>query len=79
RLLAAQTINGEETFAFDPASNLLDPQAPRRPNQYVPNKLLDNLLRDYVGTHYSYDERGNSRSVCTTAKNPRSLGICTTA
>uniref|UniRef100_UPI0030D92CD2 RHS repeat-associated core domain-containing protein n=1 Tax=Pseudomonas sp. RL_105y_Pfl2_101 TaxID=3088708 RepID=UPI0030D92CD2 len=59
RLLAAQTISGEETFAFDPASNLLDPQAPRRPNQYVPNKLLDNLLRDYVGTHYSYDERGN--------------------
>uniref|UniRef100_UPI0030DBA7FE RHS domain-containing protein n=1 Tax=Pseudomonas sp. RL_5y_Pfl2_73 TaxID=3088713 RepID=UPI0030DBA7FE len=59
RLLAAQTINGEETFAFDPASNLLDPQAPRRPNQYGPPKLLDNLLRDYVGTHYSYDERGN--------------------
>ncbi|WLH21919.1 DUF6531 domain-containing protein [Pseudomonas sp. FP215] len=59
RLLAAQTISGEETFAFDPASNLLDPQAPRRPNQYGPTKLLDNLLRDYVGTHYSYDERGN--------------------
>ncbi|MEW5698839.1 RHS repeat-associated core domain-containing protein [Pseudomonas synxantha] len=59
RLLSAQTISGEETFAFDPASNLLDPQAPRRPNQYGPNKLLDNLLRDYVGTHYSYDERGN--------------------
>nr|WP_124423238.1 RHS repeat-associated core domain-containing protein [Pseudomonas orientalis] len=59
RLLAAQTINGEETFAFDPASNLLDPQAQHRPNQYGPSKLLDNLLRDYVGTHYSYDERGN--------------------
>jgi RHS repeat-associated protein len=59
RLLAAQTISGEETFAFDPASNLLDPQTPRRPNQYAPPKLLDNLLRDYVGTHYSYDERGN--------------------
>ncbi|NWD83034.1 RHS domain-containing protein [Pseudomonas reactans] len=59
RLLAAQTISGEETFAFDPASNLLDPQAPRRPNQYAPPKLLDNLLRDYVGTHYTYDERGN--------------------
>ncbi len=59
RLLATQTISGEETFAFDPASNLLDPQAPRRPNHYAPPKLLDNLLRDYVGTHYRYDERGN--------------------
>ena len=59
RLLTAQTITGEETFAFDPASNLLDPQAPRQPNHYAPPKLLDNLLRDYVGTHYRYDERGN--------------------
>ncbi|NWD83074.1 RHS domain-containing protein [Pseudomonas reactans] len=59
RLLTAQTISGQETFAFDPASNLLDPQTPRRPNQYGPSKLLDNLLRDYVGTHYTYDERGN--------------------
>ncbi|WP_422630824.1 hypothetical protein [Pseudomonas mucidolens] len=59
RLLAASTIKDEETFAFDSASNLLDPQAPRRPNHYGPPKLLDNLLRDYVGTHYRYDERGN--------------------
>ena len=59
RLLSATTIKGEETFAFDPASNLLDPKAPRQPSHYPPPKLLDNLLRDYVGQHYTYDTRGN--------------------
>ncbi|UPF03556.1 hypothetical protein MXB02_23805 [Pseudomonas mosselii] len=23
------------------------------------NKLMDNLLREYAGTHYQYDDRGN--------------------
>ncbi|WP_273223407.1 hypothetical protein [Pseudomonas sp.] len=31
RLLGASSQYKEETFAFDPASNLLDPKAPRRP------------------------------------------------
>ncbi|MQT49932.1 Rhs family protein [Pseudomonas helleri] len=59
RLLGASSQYKEETFAFDPASNLLDPKAPRRPIHHPPPKLLDNLLRDYVGQHYTYDARGN--------------------
>jgi RHS repeat-associated protein len=52
-----------ETFAFDPAGNLLDDKATeiRRPLDLTPprSKLVDNLLREYAGTHYDYDERGN--------------------
>ncbi|WP_426203948.1 RHS repeat-associated core domain-containing protein [Pseudomonas sp. TWP3-1] len=63
RLLSAVTRQGVETFAFDPASNLLDDNATeiRRPLELTPprSKLLDNLLREYAGTHYDYDERGN--------------------
>jgi len=63
RLLSAVTRQGVETFAFDPASNLLDNKANeiRRPLDQTPprSKLVDNLLREYAGTHYDYDERGN--------------------
>jgi RHS repeat-associated protein len=63
RLLSATSRLGVETFAFDPASNLLnDTAAPvRRPldPERTRNKLMDNLLREYAGTHYNYDERGN--------------------
>ncbi|MGF6150042.1 RHS repeat-associated core domain-containing protein [Pseudomonas fluorescens] len=63
RLLSAASRLGVETFAFDPASNLLDDKTAeiRRPlDQDSPrSKLLDNLLREYAGTHYEYDERGN--------------------
>ncbi|WP_259740100.1 RHS repeat-associated core domain-containing protein [Pseudomonas brassicacearum] len=63
RLLSATSRLGVETFAFDPASNLLDDKIAenRRPlDQDSPrSKLLDNLLREYAGTHYEYDERGN--------------------
>ncbi|WP_350616342.1 RHS repeat-associated core domain-containing protein [Pseudomonas sp. HY7a-MNA-CIBAN-0227] len=63
RLLSANTRQGVETFAFDPASNLLDDKTTdiRRPLDQDPkrNKLMDNLLREYAGTHYEYDERGN--------------------
>ncbi|WP_347904711.1 RHS repeat-associated core domain-containing protein [Pseudomonas purpurea] len=63
RLLSATSRLGVETFAFDPASNLLDDptQQIRRPlDQDKPrSKLIDNLLREYAGTHYEYDERGN--------------------
>ena len=52
RLLAATSALGHETFAFDAASNII---APEQRGQ----KLLDNLLKDYAGTHYRYDERGN--------------------
>ncbi|WP_123585339.1 RHS repeat-associated core domain-containing protein [Pseudomonas brassicacearum] len=63
RLLSATSRLGVETFAFDPAGNLLDDKTTeiRRPlDQGSPrSKLLDNLLREYAGTHYEYDERGN--------------------
>ncbi len=63
RLLQATSRLGVETFAFDPAGNLVDDkaQALNRPLESDPrrNKLMDNLLREYAGTHYQYDERGN--------------------
>ena len=63
RLLQAASRLGVETFAFDPAGNLLDQktQELNRPLEADPrrNKLMDSLLREYAGTHYKYDERGN--------------------
>ncbi|WP_223811913.1 RHS repeat-associated core domain-containing protein [Pseudomonas oryziphila] len=63
RLLQATSRLGVETFAFDPAGNLLDDNAQQlnRPLERDPrrNKRMDNLLREYAGTHYQYDERGN--------------------
>lgn len=62
RLLAVNSVLGQETFAFDPAGNIQaastpqhEPIARRAP---LP-KLLDNLLKEYAGVSYSYDERGN--------------------
>jgi RHS repeat-associated protein len=63
RLLNATSRLGMETFTFDPASNLLNDKTAhiRRPlDQEQPHsKLVDNLIREYAGTHYEYDERGN--------------------
>ena len=64
RLLQAHSRLGTETFAFDPASNLLDPMAPAARSAAAPNingvpALLNNLLQHYAGTHYRYDPRGN--------------------
>ena len=66
RLLEAHSPLGSETFAFDPASNLVDPQAPQglaasreRVKVHGIPAVLDNLLRDYAGTHFDYDSRGN--------------------
>ncbi|UPF03554.1 RHS domain-containing protein [Pseudomonas mosselii] len=62
-LLQAASRLGVETFTFDPAGNLLDDktQELNRPLESDPrrNKLMDNLLREYAGTHYQYDDRGN--------------------
>lgn len=62
RLLAANSALGHETFGFDPAGNIQvadiaqqEPMARRAP---LP-KLLDNLLKEYAGVSYRYDERGN--------------------
>nr|WP_301286269.1 RHS repeat-associated core domain-containing protein [Serratia nevei] len=61
RLLEAQSRLGHETFDFDPASNLMDPAEQREAErQRMPRiKALDNLLKQYAGTHYQYDARGN--------------------
>ncbi|KAB0650454.1 RHS repeat-associated core domain-containing protein, partial [Burkholderia diffusa] len=61
RLLEAHSRLGHETFDFDPASNLIDPAEQREAErQRMPRiKALDNLLKQYAGTHYQYDARGN--------------------
>ncbi|ATP49753.1 hypothetical protein GIB19_13095 [Pseudomonas sp. ITEM 17296] len=63
RLLEASLNYEKETFAFDPASNLLDTEAPPGPNphshSHSPRKLMGNVLRSYCSTQYRYDERGN--------------------
>ena len=74
RLLQANSSLGQELFAFDPAGNIAPVAAstanehPNQPHQATENhssaqqsanKVLDNLLKDYIGTHYEYDARGN--------------------
>ncbi|KQV41142.1 RHS repeat-associated core domain-containing protein [Massilia sp. Root335] len=62
RLLAANSALGHETFAFDPAGNVqaadTAQQEPITRRAPLP-KLLDNLLKEYAGVRYRYDERGN--------------------
>ena len=67
RLIAAVTPDFSETFAFDPADNRLDlssnkqDQAGQTNSQEKPslNKVWGNLLKEYAGVHYDYDQRGN--------------------
>ena len=67
RLIAAVTPDFSETFAFDPADNRLDisgnkqAQAGQTNSQEKPslNKVWGNLLKEYAGVHYDYDQRGN--------------------
>jgi len=62
RLLAANSALVHETFAFDPAGNIQAPDGAQQDpiTRRVPlPKLLDNLLKEYVGVRYRYDERGN--------------------
>ncbi len=63
RLLEANSRVGREVFAFDPAGNIADPatadDAARQHATGAVHKLLDNLLKNYAGTSYRYDERGN--------------------
>ncbi|WP_185643141.1 hypothetical protein [Burkholderia stagnalis] len=64
RLTRAQSLLGVETFAFDPASNIVE--ATERDVHGIgvlggepAVSLLDNLLKEYAGTHNTYDEQGN--------------------
>ncbi len=64
RLLSALGGYGgeRETFAFDPAGNILavtPDELPEEGRRKPLPKVLDNLLKEYAGTSYVYDERGN--------------------
>ncbi|WP_454722735.1 MULTISPECIES: hypothetical protein [Cupriavidus] len=66
RMLEASSRLGRETFAFDPTSNLLDlapaqnAQCGRHSQDDPPRgNALDNLSREYAGTHYRSDECSN--------------------
>ncbi|TKC89206.1 sugar-binding protein [Trinickia terrae] len=71
RLLEAISPVAKERFAFDPASNIVDAGSPERArtedgglrheNTLPPQtpKVLGNLLKEYAGTHFEYDARGN--------------------
>ncbi|VWC74097.1 RHS repeat-associated core domain-containing protein [Burkholderia contaminans] len=74
RLLESIGPAGKERFAFDPASNIIDParvEAPRAESRPSPvratestlpaevPKVLGNLLKQYAGEHFAYDARGN--------------------
>ncbi|MEH0871542.1 hypothetical protein V5O36_17530 [Serratia liquefaciens] len=55
-----------ETFAFDSANNLLERDARDEHGMGLSRPksrpaLLDNLLEDYAGTYFDYDELGNLR------------------
>ncbi|MBN3733490.1 RHS repeat-associated core domain-containing protein [Burkholderia sp. Tr-20390] len=72
RLIEAISSVGKERFAFDPASNIIDPvlgqamsagrSSPVRVESTLPvdvPKVLGNLLKAYAGMRFDYDERGN--------------------
>ncbi|WP_230953246.1 RHS repeat-associated core domain-containing protein [Burkholderia stagnalis] len=72
RLIEAISPVAKERFAFDPASNIIDPvqqqaapasrPSPVRPENTLPvevPKVLGNLLKAYTGMHFEYDARGN--------------------
>jgi len=57
RLLQAHARLGREHFAFDPAGNIAAGGEAGAPAK-IP-AVLDNLLKDYAGTAYRWDARGN--------------------
>ena len=67
RLIAAVTPDFSETFAFDPADNRLDLSGNKQDHtgqtnsqeKLSLNKVWGNLLKEYSGVHYDYDQRGN--------------------
>ena len=81
RLLSASSAMAQETFAFDPAGNIQVPdpaqQAPLNCRAQLP-KLLDNLLKEYAGVRYGYDERGNLVQRTQNASGRRMNGMRST-
>ncbi|QOW46996.1 RHS repeat protein [Acinetobacter piscicola] len=74
RLLQANSNMGKETFAFDPASNIINPNKTQHSNHgihhhrqdtyYEPthkhgyNSLVNNVVQDYINQKYQYDDYG---------------------
>ncbi len=65
RLIAAASPHSKETFAFDPASNIVNTGssiASQSNSNNLPSNIpaiVGNLLKEYAGTHFKYDARGN--------------------
>ncbi len=53
RLIKSQGPQLTESFAFDPAGNLIDPIATQS------SQVKNNLITQYQGKHYKYDAQGN--------------------
>ncbi|EJL80100.1 hypothetical protein PMI12_00205 [Variovorax sp. CF313] len=47
-----------EIACIHSAGNIVDPPPANEPLRHPAGKLLDNLLKNYAGTSYRYDERG---------------------
>ncbi|WP_418128701.1 RHS repeat-associated core domain-containing protein [Variovorax sp. 375MFSha3.1] len=59
RLVEASSRFGRETFAFDPAGNIAEPDGTTGASRAPAVPLLDNLLKAYAGVRYRYDEHGH--------------------
>ena len=53
RLTQSQSLHQTESFAFDPAGNLIDPIATHA------SQIKSNLISQYKGKNYKYDAQGN--------------------
>ncbi|WP_228147195.1 RHS repeat-associated core domain-containing protein [Acinetobacter sp. ANC 3832] len=67
RLLDATSKLGKETFRFDPANNIIDPYSTTSEsrttqnaenNPYGYNRLVNNVVKEYLEQQYQYDEFG---------------------
>ena len=60
RLIEAVTPLRHEQFAFDPAGNRLDGLSGSHTEKTtILNRVWGNLLENWLGKHYEYDQRGN--------------------
>ena len=60
RLIEAVTPLRHERFAFDPADNRLDGLSGSHTEKTTTlNRVWGNLLKNWLGKHYEYDQRGN--------------------
>ena len=59
-LALVPTLVRYERFAFDPAGNRLDGLSGSHTEKTTTlNRVWGNLLKNWLGKHYEYDQRGN--------------------